>query len=183
VLLDYTYPQRYPQMLVKQFFVFFFLISFTFLSAQSFHEQLAATYEDYRSPTVQDRRFKQVDILPTIKRLVKHPDFTVEKVGESIEGREILLVKAGTGKEKILLWSQMHGDEPTATMALMDMFKFLTKSGDQFDDWRANLLSNTTLYFIPMLNPDGAERCQRRNALGVDLNRDALRLNRPKPEF
>ena len=27
----------------------------------------------------------------------------------------------GTGPRRILLWSQMHGDEPTATLALLDI--------------------------------------------------------------
>jgi hypothetical protein len=33
---------------------------------------------------------------------------------------------------------------------------------------------------VPMLNPDGAERFQRRNAQGIDINRDALRLQTPE---
>ena len=36
------------------------------------------------------------------------------------------------------------------------------------------ILSALTLYVVPMLNPDGAERYQRRNAQNIDLNRDAL---------
>ena len=73
----------------------------------------------------------------------------------------------------------MHGDEPTATMALMDVFNFLGKK-DRFDPYRDFLFENLTLYFIPMLNPDGAERFQRRTALGIDMNRDALRLASPE---
>ena len=38
----------------------------------------------------------------------------------------------------------------------------------------------TTLYFLPMLNPDGAERFQRRTATDIDMNRDALRLQTPE---
>jgi hypothetical protein len=42
------------------------------------------------------------------------------------------------------------------------------------------ILSSLTLYVIPMLNPDGAERFQRRNAQGIDINRDALLLQSPE---
>ena len=42
------------------------------------------------------------------------------------------------------------------------------------------ILSSLTLYVVPMLNPDGAERFQRRNAQGIDINRDALSLQTPE---
>ncbi len=67
----------------------------------------------------------------------------------------------------------MHGDESTATMALFDIFNFLAGKNDQFDSLRSVIRENTSLSFIPMLNPDGAEIFNRRNALGMDINRDA----------
>jgi len=42
------------------------------------------------------------------------------------------------------------------------------------------LLKEATLVFIPMLNPDGAEVHKRRNAQGLDLNREALNLTGPE---
>ncbi|MCB0617058.1 MAG: hypothetical protein KDC75_27265, partial [Phaeodactylibacter sp.] len=66
-----------------------------------------------------------------------------------------------------------------ATMALLDIFNFFSAS-DGFDDLRRRLLNELTLYFIPMLNPDGAEKFKRRNAIDIDLNRDALRLQCPE---
>ena len=45
------------------------------------------------------------------------------------------------------------------------------------------LLSALTVHTIPMLNPDGAERFQRRNAQGIDLNRDALLLQSPEGQL
>jgi len=45
------------------------------------------------------------------------------------------------------------------------------------------LQSKLTLWIIPMLNPDGAERAQRRNAQNIDINRDALRLSSPEGRF
>ena len=42
------------------------------------------------------------------------------------------------------------------------------------------ILSSLTLYIVPMLNPDGAARFQRRNAQQIDVNRDALSLQTPE---
>ena len=107
------------------------------------------------------------------------PDlFQVEEVGRSVEGRSLQLVRFGTGPRHILLWSQMHGDEPTATTALLDLFEYVRLHREQPRVRR--LLSALTLHALPMLNPDGAERFQRRNAQGIDINRDALALQTPE---
>ncbi|WP_237151168.1 M14 family zinc carboxypeptidase [Pontibacter actiniarum] len=146
--------------------------------AQQAFEQHAA----YKEPSLRHRRFKHHDIVPLLEQLRHHPLFEVQVVGKSVEKRDIYLVKAGTGKTKVMLWSQMHGDEATATMALFDLLHFLQQA-DQMDPVRQQILRDTTLYFIPMLNPDGAERFTRRNALEIDLNRDAQRLQSPEAEL
>jgi hypothetical protein len=109
----------------------------------------------------------------------RSPDlFQIETVGKSVEGRTIDMVTIGHGPRRVLLWSQMHGDEPTATAALFDIFEYLGRHRDA-DNVR-RMLSTLTLYVIPMLNPDGAERFQRRNAQGIDVNRDALLAQTPE---
>jgi len=104
--------------------------------------------------------------------------FTIERVGESVEGRSINHVRVGNGPFGVLLWSQMHGDEPTATSALFDLFDYLHRHRDEPAVER--ILSALTLHAVPMLNPDGAERFGRRNAQSIDINRDALRLQTPE---
>jgi hypothetical protein len=104
--------------------------------------------------------------------------FHFEQIGRSVEGRSITHVWFGTGPLHVMLWSQMHGDEPTATAALFDIFDYARRH--RADPAVASLLSRLTLHVVPMLNPDGAERFQRRNAQGIDINRDALRLQTPE---
>ena len=107
--------------------------------------------------------------------------FILERVGASGEGRSINLLTTGTGPFRVLLWSQMHGDEPTATAALFDVFDYFQRH--RGDPVVQRILSSLTLYVVPMLNPDGAERFQRRNAQGIDINRDALGLQTPEGQI
>jgi hypothetical protein len=85
----------------------------------------------------------------------------------------------------------MHGDEPTATMALADIFNFLENKKDSLNQevnpalnhLKEDLLKNCTFYFVPMLNPDGAEAWTRHTTLGIDMNRDALALQTPEGQL
>ena len=108
-----------------------------------------------------------------------HPrHVTLEEVGRSFEGRPIHLLKLGRGARHVMLWSQMHGDEPSATPALLDVAAYLAARADEPGARR--ILDELTLLMVPMLNPDGAERYQRRNAQEIDVNRDALALSTPE---
>jgi hypothetical protein len=143
-------------------------------------EAYANIWPKYQERSLTHRRFKHKDIVPLIQNLPA--SFKQSVAGRSIEGRDIYQITIGSGSTKVLLWSQMHGDEPTATAALFDIFRFLS-ANDQYNELRQLLLNELTLVFIPMLNPDGAERYERRNALGIDLNRDALRRVSPESQI
>jgi hypothetical protein len=107
------------------------------------------------------------------------PDaFSIEEIGQSFEGRSINHLWFGRGPFRVLLWSQMHGDEPTATAALFDLFEYIRRHRSEPRVRR--MLDALTIHAVPMLNPDGAERYQRRNAQGIDINRDALMLQTPE---
>ena len=139
---------------------------------------LEAAFEKYRDLSFTHRRFKHADIQPLIQ---KHSTaFQIEKLGESVDGKNITSMTWGNGKTKVMLWSQMHGNESTATMSLFDLFNFLEGKNDGYDALRDLLNAQLNLKFIPMLNPDGADAFKRRNALDIDLNRDAISLISPE---
>ena len=140
------------------------------------------SYETFKEQTLTNRRFKHSDIVPLIEQLKNKKNFKVDKVGKSVEGRDIYLISMGIGKTKVFLWSQTHGDEPTATAALFDMFNFFSDE-NTFAEFKKFLLSNLSIYIIPMVNPDGAEEFQRRNIVEIDLNRDVLRQQTPEAQI
>jgi hypothetical protein len=102
----------------------------------------------------------------------------LEDIGRSVEGRTIYEARVGTGAKRVLLWSQMHGDEPTHTAVLMDLLNMLLRTPEH--PVSEALLSQCRLHMIVMLNPDGAERDSRRNAQDIDVNRDARDLQTPE---
>ena len=139
---------------------------------------LYETYENYKEISLTKRRVKHHELQPLFVKHAANKAFIVKKVGASIEGRALNLISIGSGKTNVLLWSQMHGNEPTATQAIFDILNFL--ASNDFQEEKKEILENLTIHFLPMLNPDGAERFQRRNLLGVDINRDAVRLQSPE---
>lgn len=120
------------------------------------------------------------DVLQHIKEIeAGAPElFSAEEIGQSIEGRSIHHIWFGTGPMHVLLWSQMHGDEPTATAALFDVHHYVQTH--RTTPIVKRMLDTLTIHTVPMLNPDGAERWQRRNAQEIDINRDAVRLQTPE---
>lgn len=133
------------------------------------------TYEHYRENSLSRRTITYGDVVSLLDNIRGWTGWNVTTAGYSELGKEIKLVSTGSGPIKIFLWSQMHGDESTATRAIFDIINFMTNPTGYHqivDDIRLR----TTLYFLPMVNPDGAELFQRRNAYGIDINRDVQRL-------
>jgi len=143
-------------------------------------QQLAALWQKEHLSPSNPYSLKHAQLTQRLQGFAQeYPGFIrVEKIGASVEGREIDLVTLGAGTRKILFWSQMHGNEPTATCSLIDLFQFFARHRDE--PWVAEILSRYQLLFIPMLNPDGAERDDRRNSQGIDINRDARVLQTPE---
>lgn len=135
--------------------------------------------ERYRVAGLEDRRFTHERYWSLLAPTLESDRMEVTRLGTSVEGRELRAVTAGSGPVTVLLWSQMHGDESTATMALADLIHWLAAAPDE-DRLRHTLTERLTLVMLPMLNPDGAERFLRENAVGVDVNRDARRTATPE---
>ncbi len=99
-------------------------------------------------------------------------DVTIE--GKTLEDRSLFLyhLYRGTGpsKWKVFFFAQQHGNEPAGKDALLYLIKYIAENP-------ALLPENVDLWILPMVNPDGAEKDQRRNSAGSDLNRDHLVLS------
>ena len=110
-------------------------------------------------------------LLDTYKSISK-----IQVEGFSVENRPIYSISIGNGNTKILLWSQMHGNESTTTKAIFDILNVCLSKDDLFQ----HILNRCTLLIVPILNPDGAQNYTRVNANAIDLNRDAQHLSQPE---
>ncbi len=140
-------------------------------------EDFASAWDKEHLSTILPSNARHADLKNYLEQL-KKLGLKVDQVGISNTSREIYQVEWGTGPLRVFMWSQMHGDEPTATSALVDMFAFLQKNKN--DDWVRKIGQMMTIRGVPMLNPDGAELYQRRNLQGIDINRDAINLATPE---
>ena len=141
-------------------------------------DKLKHWYKQHHKKTLKGQYVTYERIEPLLGELPNI--FKTELLGHSVLGRPIKSVTIGTGKTRILLWSQMHGDESTATRVLFDVFEFFKQPTAAFKSLRDLIFTNCTLVFIPILNPDGAYAYTRVNALNIDLNRDAKSLQMPE---
>jgi hypothetical protein len=129
----------------------FIIIQFGFaqdsLKVKSELDQVWDNYDLFHESTIQNRFIKHADVVQLIQKHVNSGLFINEEIGKSVRGRSINHLTFGRGKTKVLLWSQMHGDESTATMALFDLFNFLS-GNDEFDPLAHVLISSTLNVFI-----------------------------------
>lgn len=145
------------------------MITFVNMNDFNFISRLLEDYPEFKNERIRGRYFNYALLKPELEKL--DSVFKVQEVGRSELNVPIHAVSFGLGPKRIFGWSQMHGNESTTTKALFDLFSLF--SSKRQDKQLAEILEECSFMFIPMLNPDGADRYTRENYNGVDLNRDA----------
>ena len=135
-------------------------------------------YNDIKQSALDKPQLVYDDIAPLLLQHQQNPLFHFTQLGQSALGTPIWQIDIGSGPVKILAWSQMHGNESTATAALMDLLNFIAAQPQK--NWRDNWLNKVSIRLIPMVNPDGAAAGSRFNSMGIDINRDAKALQSPE---
>ncbi len=135
-------------------------------------KKLELLYSENFEKNLKGRRILFEDIDPLLQKLSSK--FKKEILGHSENNIPIYKISIGTGKIKILIWSQMHGNESTGTKAVFDLFNFFEECNAELSEVYDQIFKNCTIQFIPLLNPDGAIKFTRENANNIDLNRDAV---------
>lgn len=105
----------------------------------------------------------------------------VDVIGKSVEGRNLYALKYSKSvfgidesKIKVLIFAQQHGNEQSGKEGVLLLAAELLRPETRY------LFEKIDFVLIPQMNPDGSEINQRRNANGMDLNRNHLILTEPE---
>ena len=102
-----------------------------------------------------------------------HPLACLEHLGETLDKRDLTLVKVGNGdskKRSIWITARQH---PGETMAEWLVEGLLNSLLDEDNPTAKLLLEKANFYIVPNMNPDGSVRGHlRTNAVGTNLNRE-----------
>jgi len=105
-----------------------------------------------------------------IARCSQSPVAKVQVLGQTLDGRDVDLVKTGTGSLKAWFIARQH---PGESMAEHWMEGLLNRLLDPDDALAKRLRNVFTFYVIPNMNPDGSVRGYlRTNVSGANLNRE-----------
>jgi len=130
-------------------------------------------HKQYKENSLFGRYITLQDIEPILKK------YSIEVVGQSVLGKPIYQHLVGSGKTRVFMWSQMHGNESTTTKAVFDFINLLHSD----EKIGIELQKEFTFCILPMVNPDGAEIYTRENANKIDLNRDSIDLSQPESKI
>lgn len=134
------------------------------------------------SPTVL-RNFSEPassgEIILFAKEVSENSDFLEYRIfGESAEGKELIMlrntVKKNTVPLRVLIFAQQHGNEQSGKEAVLLLAR------DFSNKMHRKWLRDMEIWLVPQVNPDGGDRNERRNGMGLDLNRDHLVRQAPE---
>ncbi|MGM0380277.1 MAG: M14 family metallopeptidase, partial [Bacillota bacterium] len=110
----------------------------------------------------------KIDILSKTSKLIES-----EKIGSSVKGKNIKVLKVGKGKTHYLITGGMHARENINPSILLWTADYLVKE-------RKDLLKDVTIHIIPLLNPDGYKLAMNPKAhfiFGNDWKASELKSN------
>jgi len=91
----------------------------------------------------------------------KYPFLDIGSIGYSALGRSIPYIRFGRGQKQVFYSSSIHANEWITSVLLMKYIENLSaayESNSTIFDYRARYLyENTSVFFVPMVNPDGVD--------------------------
>ncbi|HZG59634.1 MAG TPA: M14 family metallocarboxypeptidase [Anoxybacillus sp.] len=107
-------------------------------------------------------------------------------IGHSVEGRNIYAVKLGKGQKEIFMNASHHAREHITTnllMEMLDLYAFAYSNRMKIENYDVEkILNQTTIWFVPMVNPDGVTLVQKGHK-AVKNSKLVLKINKGSTDF
>ncbi|PAQ13833.1 hypothetical protein CD798_13485 [Bacillaceae bacterium SAOS 7] len=111
---------------------------------------------------------------------------SLEVIGKSVDGRNLYALKLGKGREEVFINASHHAREhitTNVTMEMIDQYAYAYETNKKIDGYAVkNLLDQVSIYFVPMVNPDGVSLVQK-GANSAKNPAAALKVNRNQRSF
>lgn len=123
--------------------------------------------------------------VPALKTV--YPFLEVGSIGKSVLGNDIPYIKFGNGSREVFYCASTHANEWITTPLLMKFLEILSKSYvnnlNVYGYPAEFLFNNTSLYIVPMVNPDGINLVTGHFSTSSNIYRNAERIASSFPDI
>lgn len=136
-----------------------------------------------------DRAYSYEIMVKDIELLLEqYPDIIeVHSLGRTKYGRDIWAIKLGNGTNSVFIGAALHGREwigSITTMKMIERYTSMYAEGNFKGKAVKEILDSVSIWFVPMVNPDGVELQQNGlSSIPLELHRSLRLMNRGKSDF
>jgi Zinc carboxypeptidase len=105
------------------------------------------SFESFMSNEQLESKLKQIEQSSKGKMVL-------DQFGTSNDGNPLYVAKYGDNdptKKRVLVYTQIHGNEPLGTEAIVELMQMLSSGSKESED----ILDKVSVWFVPRVNPDG----------------------------
>ena len=123
-----------------------------------------------------------------LNNLIEKYDFLkLFSIGKSVLHNEIYCIKFGIGKKQIMYSAGIHANEFITSIVLLKFIEDLsiayTNNSKIYDFSICELYNNSSIYIIPMINPDGVNLVNNFYDSNSDIYKKCLNISNKFPSF
>lgn len=135
-----------------------------------------------------DKEYSYQDLVSNLEDLkAKYPFIYIDKIGKSVLGKTIYAIRLGVGDKRVFYTADWHANEYLTGPLLM---KFIEDYAKAFSTNKTlmgydikYLYYNTTIWLVPMVNPDGVELVLKGITSENPYYEEVLKINNYSQDF
>ena len=116
-----------------------------------------------------------------------YPFLNIQTIGNSVMGNNLYVVKLGNGPNKVFYSGSIHANEWITSVVLMKFIEEYcqnyTSNGSLYNVSIKKLFDNSSIYIMPMVNPDGVDLVTGRIFQNSNYYRQAKKIDSKFPNI